>query len=372
MSKYDYLLAGVPVEEALQETPVVQSVAANAVTPVRPMPTQRRGGVGAPVMDVRPIRQTERVATVPVETTPPPAPQVQLKPQEPPVPQVQPATPQVQPIAPRDVTPAQLETPTPIIRPEVPAPQASILESALVQETVQEKQKKTSLFSKRRLRKASWYVGGTVTAMFVLALTGYVSIDTWVTNSEVKMAMADKEEKSFKSESLLGEGEDEEAVADTAIDSYVVAPDAPRVLSIDKINVKARVLPMSVNRDGSIQAPININDSGWYTASAKPGQQGASFIDAHASGVTRDGLFAYLDTLVIGDVVTVERGDGEVFKYEVMHTESVHMDAVDMKKALRTYGGASEGLNLMTCAGKWVNDKKTYDQRVIVYTKRIL
>ncbi len=213
------------------------------------------------------------------------------------------------------------------------------------------------------------YGGAALAAMFILALTGYVSIDTWVTNSEVKQVVAEKQETGGGM--TLGEGEDETEVTPNAVDTYSVAADLPRVLTIDKLSVRARVLPMSVNPDGAMQAPVNIFDSGWYGASAKPGTPGATVIDAHASGATREGLFAYLDTLAAGDQLSVERGDGQKFTYEVTHTETVALGDVDMNKLLTPYGSAKEGLNLITCTGKWLPDQKTYDHRVMVYTKRV-
>ncbi len=223
---------------------------------------------------------------------------------------------------------------------------------------------------KERAKGVLWYTGAALLSMAVLAFTGYIGIDTWVTNSEVKQAVAEKKQAAEGAVSV-GEGEDETEVKPSAVDAYKVAADLPRILTIDRIAVRARILPMSVNNDGAVQAPINIYDSGWYTGSAKPGQKGAAFIDAHASGMTREGLFAYLDKLKKDDTLSVELGSGEVLKYKVVHTEAQKLDAIDMAKVLRPYADVREGLNLMTCTGSWVKDKNTYDSRVIVYTERI-
>lgn len=171
--------------------------------------------------------------------------------------------------------------------------------------------------------------------------------------------------------SIENEGRDELEVTPEKKDDYRVEATAPRMLSIDTLNIQARILPMGLNSNGAIQAPLNIYDAGWYTASARPGTAGAGFIDAHASGPTRQGLFAYLDTLKKGDTVTVEKGDGETISYRVVHVETVALADVDMKKALAPYEGVTNGLNLMTCAGAWLKDQKTYDQRAIVYTEQI-
>lgn len=262
------------------------------------------------------------------------------------------------------------EESTPIATPSpVEAPAENLPNS--IDKKAEKKEKKAK--RKGFFRKASWYTAGAIGAVMVLALSGYVGIDTWVTNNRAKMVMAEDQVSltGFSVNNLPGEGEDENEILIDTINSYAVAPELPRILSIDKLDLRARILPMSLNTDGAIQAPININDSGWYTGSSKPGEAGAMFIDAHASGATRMGLFAYLDTLVQGDIVTVEKGDGTSVSYRVVHVEEKPMDDIDMAEVLKPYGGSGEGLNLMTCTGAWLKDKQTYDKRVIVYTKRV-
>jgi LPXTG-site transpeptidase (sortase) family protein len=95
------------------------------------------------------------------------------------------------------------------------------------------------------------------------------------------------------------------------------------------------------------------------------------FIDGHASGPTREGLFAYLDTLEKNDTLQVEKGDGTKLKYKVVRTEVVALSDIDMKKILLPHNGVTKGLNLMTCTGKWLPREKTYDHRVVVYTQQI-
>lgn len=229
-------------------------------------------------------------------------------------------------------------------------------------------EKPTAAAVKKRHFVSMRYLFAGLAATVVLAGTGYISIDTWMTNQQVKQVVT---QDTTSAAVLAGEGQSEAVVTENAIDSYAVAGDLPRTLTIDKINVKARILPMSVNTDGTMQAPINIFDSGWYAGSSKPGTPGAAVIDAHASGATREGLFAYLNTLIVGDTIEIEKGDGTKLKYRVTHTETVGLDSIDMQKLLKPHGNAKEGLNLITCTGEWLKDKKTYDQRALVYTERI-
>ena len=156
-----------------------------------------------------------------------------------------------------------------------------------------------------------------------------------------------------------------------SLDDYKVAADMPRALYINKLNIAARIMPMATTSTNSIQAPINIHDAGWYTKSAKPDQTGAMFVDGHASGATRMGLFAYIDTLKEGDTLEVEKGDGTRFAYVVKKVESVPKDSVDMTSVLSPYDAGTKGLNLMTCTGTWLPKEKTYDHRVVVYAEQV-
>lgn len=207
----------------------------------------------------------------------------------------------------------------------------------------------------------------------VIGVLTYLVVDTWMTNARVKAELetpviVDDADPVSRQEA---EGRDEEEIKPSAVDAYRTAADLPRTMTIEKLNVHARVLPMGVNADSSMQAPLNIFDSGWYTGSAKPGEAGAMLIDGHASGPSRQGLFAYVDTLVSGDMITVERGDGEVLRYEVKHVETTQLEQVDMDKALQPYDDATEGLNLITCAGTWLQDEGTFTDRAIVYAVRV-
>ena len=154
--------------------------------------------------------------------------------------------------------------------------------------------------------------------------------------------------------------------------NYRTASDVPRALYIDKLGIRARIVGVGTASDNSMQTPKNIYDSGWYTNSAKLGTIGAVVIDGHASGSTRMGLFAYIDTLKSGDEIRIEQGDGTVFRYKVVHNQTTPMNDVDMSKVLQPYGGASQGLTLITCTGKWLPAQRTYDHRVIVYAERVL
>ena len=228
-----------------------------------------------------------------------------------------------------------------------------------------------SLKSERRKQRDMKRFGLVFVASIFVLVTGYVSIDTWMTNQRVKAGESTQVSGSVTNATSALEGQDEAKPSADSLKNYNVAPSLPRAIYINKINVTAKILPMSVNDKGAIQAPLNIHDAGWYNASVKPDEIGAMFIDGHASGPTREGLFAYLDKLVAGDEIQIEKGDNSRLSYKVVHTEVAPLEGLDMKKMLLPYGNVSRGLNLMTCTGKWLEDQKTYDQRVLVWAEQV-
>ena len=213
-----------------------------------------------------------------------------------------------------------------------------------------------------------------VIAVILLTISIYSFVDSWLLNSRIKNAVNGAPATARSDDSndrRSSEGKDETKVSNDAIAKYRVAADLPRVITIEKLGVKARVLQMSVNSDGSMQSPVNIFDAGWYTGSVKPGQLGASIIVGHASGTTSGGVFNKLESLNTGDTISVERGDGKILRYQVIKKQTVKLSDVDMNSFIRPADGVSEGLNLMTCAGEWIKNSQTRNNRVMIFTKRI-
>lgn len=205
----------------------------------------------------------------------------------------------------------------------------------------------------------------------ILGATGYVSYSTWQTNSQIRANL----KSNNKDSSVLGadtksskEDQKNNLGANNFFGDYSVAANLPRVIYIDKINVIAKILPMSLNSDSTLQSPGDANDTGWYVDSAKPGKDGAVLLDGHTSATTSiRAIFDRLGEIAKDDNIVVERGDGKKFVYKVVHSETVPLSEVDMSKMLKPYGGAKQGLNLITCTGAWISEKQTLDHRLMVY-----
>ena len=166
---------------------------------------------------------------------------------------------------------------------------------------------------------------------------------------------------------------DETEPTDQEVAEYNVAPDRPRYLSIEKLNVKnSRVLPMGVNVSGELDTPKNIFDVGWYEASGKPGQGGTLMIDGHNGGPHIHGVFKNLPDLASGDIIKIERGDGEIFNYKVVENKTVSLADSDayMSTAAKSPEPGVESVTLITCTGEWSSKQQTYLSRQ--FTRAIL
>jgi LPXTG-site transpeptidase (sortase) family protein len=164
----------------------------------------------------------------------------------------------------------------------------------------------------------------------------------------------------------LDGGAPSEAKPEGDIASYRVSPASPRVIAIPKIGVEARVLSLGVTSDNALKSPSNIHDAGWYNGSATPGELGAVLINGHVHGPTKPGVFYNLKKLEEGDKITVTRGDGKVFTYSVVKSQSYTKDNVDMGAAFNSATPGKPGLNLITCDGSY-DGEGNYDKRLIVF-----
>lgn len=166
-------------------------------------------------------------------------------------------------------------------------------------------------------------------------------------------------------------GVDESDVDQSDIDSHTVMGENPRYISIPSIGVeKSRVYQVGVTSSNQLEAPTNIHDTAWYEKSAKPGMgYGAVLINGHNGGATRDGIFAGLKELAIGDTIDIERGDGKRYSYEVKENHNMSLDEVNksgMKMMMESADASKEGLNLITCDGNWIPQLKQYDKRIML------
>lgn len=192
----------------------------------------------------------------------------------------------------------------------------------------------------------------------------FVTISSLRTDEHVKAQV--KQLQATTSANADNDTPTDEKPSDTAVNNYSVAPNLARYLDIPKLSVHARVIPLGVKTNGTLKAPGNGYDVGWYNASSRPGENGAMLIDGHSNVLGKRAVFAKLGNLVAGDELKITRGDGQVFAYHVRSVEIVDNDKVDMASLLVSADTAKPGLNLITCAGDVIPGTLHLDKRALV------
>lgn len=161
----------------------------------------------------------------------------------------------------------------------------------------------------------------------------------------------------------------EEEVTPEEIEDYTVEEKSPRYLTVTKLGIeKARILPMGITTDGNLDTPNNIYDVGWFEASGKPGQGKTMIIDGHNGGPYALGVFKDLPTLLNGDIIEVERGDGKVFQYKVVESKAVPLEDSDAYMAVASASPeiGRESVTLISCTGEWSEQRQTFLSRQFV------
>lgn len=162
----------------------------------------------------------------------------------------------------------------------------------------------------------------------------------------------------------------EEVVSSTNIGTSFEAPAEPVRLRIPSIGVDANIQSAGLLKDGTMGIPTNFTDVAWYNRGARPGMPGSAVIDGHLDGKdVPEAVFYNLGRLRVGDLVEVEDSRGVVLKFKVVDIETYDYKA----SASEVFSGdaTKARLNLITCGGNWDKSKKTYDERVVVFTELI-
>ena len=227
------------------------------------------------------------------------------------------------------------------------------------------------MIQRKKVNKLSLKGKGLMTLAVILFIFAIgIGFSSLRTNRRVEAQV-----KQIGANSAKASNNDDNAVPDetpptsAGFSSYKSAVDLPRYITIDKIGVRARVYALGVKSGGALKAPSNIYNAGWYDASSKPGQAGAELIDGHVHGPTQAGVFFNLKKLVAGDIIKVQRGDGQIFSYKVVTTKYYDADKVDMASALVPITPGKPGLNLITCTGSVKGTE--YEQRLMVFAAQI-
>jgi LPXTG-site transpeptidase (sortase) family protein len=120
---------------------------------------------------------------------------------------------------------------------------------------------------------------------------------------------------------------------------------------------------VGANRYGYIDLPVNGWNAAWYKGSPVPGALGDAVIEGHAGFPDQPMLFARLGKLKAGDQVIVVLADGSRRLFLV---SSMTVLPVGVAPAGMAQPGGPARLTLITCAGHFDSDNKSYSSRLVV------
>jgi Sortase domain len=143
---------------------------------------------------------------------------------------------------------------------------------------------------------------------------------------------------------------------------------APPVwLTIPAIGVRAKVVDLGLNPDGTLQVPAGTAVVGWYTGSPPPGAIGSAVIAGHVDSRAGLGVFFWLRTMRPGERIYVRHADGTLSVFTVT---SVRMYPKDEFPTAAVYGPVPDAeLRLITCGGTFDESLGTYLSNVVVYAR---
>ena len=143
----------------------------------------------------------------------------------------------------------------------------------------------------------------------------------------------------------------------------------PRTISIPAIGVHAPIIPLGLNRDGTMQTPRDFGDTGWYRPGAEPGERGPAVIVGHVDSVSGPAVFYRLGELRRGDVVRIRRADGSAVRFRVEGLERWPKADFPTRRVFGRTRTAT--LRLVTCGGRFDSSTGHYVDNTIAYAVRM-
>lgn len=140
----------------------------------------------------------------------------------------------------------------------------------------------------------------------------------------------------------------------------------PTTIAIPAIGVAARIVPVGLNADRSMEVP-EFGLAGWYTEGPRPGQPGPAVVVAHVDSREGPDVFYRLRELRRGDAITIRRADGTSQRWVMASSEQTPKDDLPIARIWNATNRPV--LRLVTCGGTFDPAIGHYADNVIVYAE---
>lgn len=144
-------------------------------------------------------------------------------------------------------------------------------------------------------------------------------------------------------------------------------PLIPTTLVIPSLHIEATVESVGKKADGAMAAPTRFDTVGWWRLGSAPGESGNAVMAGHVNNArTTAGVFAHLADIRIGEQIEVS-AEGRTLVYVVEEVSVYGTDDAPLTAIFRADGPS--GLVLITCEGDWQPAVRSFDKRLVVYSR---
>lgn len=212
--------------------------------------------------------------------------------------------------------------------------------------------------SRRRLQTA--FAGGAALVLVVIG-SGVVIFGQFEKAPETQATVP-----ATLGATTINGGIDEAPVSTDAVMSHTGQATDPVRISIPRVGVISRIFGVSADQTGQPVPSENIYDFGWLKTSGTPGN-GVMVLNGYQNGPTKTGSLEQIKVLAAGDVVQVERGDGQQIKYVITKTQSYAADAIDVAAFVASADSTKPSLVMLTNQGRFSIRENRFESRTVVW-----
>jgi hypothetical protein len=143
----------------------------------------------------------------------------------------------------------------------------------------------------------------------------------------------------------------------------------PVRIYVRAIGLSKGLIPLSLNRDRTVQVPKSFAQVGWFRPGPEPGEAGAAVILGHVDSKSGPGAFYRLRALRRGDIIKVTPKSGRRLRFAVIGSRAVPKKHFPTKLIYRKTGWPA--LRLITCDGRFDSSTGHYVDNYVVFARLI-
>lgn len=141
----------------------------------------------------------------------------------------------------------------------------------------------------------------------------------------------------------------------------------PATIIIPKLGIQTAVERAGLTETDNMDVPKNAANVAWYQYGPKPSELGNAVIAGHYDTPTgKPAIFFKLRNLKAGDEVEIVSEKAIRSMFVVTEVATIPYNQFPSEHVFKTRAG--KNLNLITCGGIWDQKRKTYLDRIVVYT----